>query len=343
MRADPRAALAVALRCCRAAAVASGAACAGQLSAALDDVGAALLGVPEVAGPSELEDCVPLACALGSPEVLRCLGDALGPERAAAAASGRFLVCVACASGDAAGVLRALAQPPFSLGRDDALRGRLACGTWGFVPGDSVVGSRVFAHRPCDVRGYGLQPLYTLCAACANDDTGALAALAEPPYSMSSTDVELCAGDHDGNHECVQSVLEMACISGSAAAVRALGQPPYFSQAVHREVMGSGWGPVVELLRACEAGSAAVLDALTEPPWDMGRPEALRGLDNLLVGWTSGTASALRRLREPPYCITAEDAAAACALYGPLDPEVAKLLGGAAATLQAQGNDYGGV
>eukprot|EP00727_Mastigamoeba_balamuthi_P001634 m51a1_g11468 hypothetical protein (323) ;mRNA; r:11671-12740 len=233
----------------------------------------------------------------------------------------------------------AAAEPPFSLGRDDALRGRLACGTLGFVPGDSVVGSRVFAHRPCDLRGYGLQPLYTLCAACANDDTGALAALAEPPYSMSSADVTLCAGHHDWNNDCVQSVLEMACISGSAAAVRALGQPPYYSQAVHTEVLGSGWGPVFELLRACEAGSTAVLDALADPPWDMGRPEALRGLYHLLVSWTSGTASALRRLREPPYCITAEDAVTACSRNRLPDPEVAKLLGGAAATAQAQDND----
>eukprot|EP00727_Mastigamoeba_balamuthi_P004006 m51a1_g13602 hypothetical protein (287) ;mRNA; r:58-1710 len=85
----------------------------------------------------------------------------------------------------------------------------------------------LFAYRPCDLRGYGYQPVYTLCAACANDDAEALAVLSEPPYSLTTEDALTYAGDHDGNKDSIQCVLEMACISGSASAVRALGLPPY--------------------------------------------------------------------------------------------------------------------
>eukprot|EP00727_Mastigamoeba_balamuthi_P000805 m51a1_g10721 hypothetical protein (556) ;mRNA; f:228436-230274 len=318
-RADPPSALAVALRCCRAAAALSS--CGGgggddDLVRALDDAASAL--APGAACPSDLEDCAPLVCALGSPEALLCLADALGPVRAAAAAHGKFLACIACASGGAAGMLRVLGREPFCLGHDDAMRGRLTCRTWDFVPGKSHVGPKAFAYRPCDIRDYGYQPVYTLCAACANDDAEALAVLSEPPYSLTTEDALTYGGDHDGNNDSIQCVLEMACISGSASAVRALGLPPY-------SLTGDRESSLMGLQRACEAGSTSVLDALAEPPWNLVQGDALCVLRSVLIWFTAGTASALRRLQDPPYCVTWEDVV--LANDGKYDAELVKLFG----------------
>eukprot|EP00727_Mastigamoeba_balamuthi_P005325 m51a1_g14791 hypothetical protein (914) ;mRNA; r:505443-511802 len=316
MRADPRSALAVALRCCSAAVAAREGAGTDGLAAALEGVGSAL--APEGACPGDLGDCLPLVCSLGSSGLLRCLGDAIGPERAAAAASGRHLACIACASGDAAEVLRVLAQQPFCLGREDALRGHLSCQMNKFVPGESIVGRWVFAHRPCDVHGDRLLPIYTLCAACANDDADALAALAEPPYSLDGHDALSALGSPDWNNESVESVLALACVSNSAAAVRVLARPPY-------SLTGACDCGLMGLQRACEAGSVDVLDALAEPPWNMGRNEALDVLRTVIIYWSTGTVATLRRLREQPYCITWEGVVWAC--DGRYDPELMKLFG----------------
>eukprot|EP00727_Mastigamoeba_balamuthi_P013173 m51a1_g8479 hypothetical protein (556) ;mRNA; f:515330-517816 len=319
MRDDPRSALAVALSCCRAAAAAASDDSGElQLVEALDEARAFL--VPEGALPSDLDDCLPLVCSLGSPELLRCLGRVLGHDRVAAASHGKFLACVACAAGgDAAGMLRALAQPPFSLGRADVLRGRMSCDTFKFVPGVSFVGRKAFAHRLCDLHSYGQLPVYTLCAACANDDTEALAALAEFPYRLNSRDAHRVVGEYDAREASVQSVLEMACISGSAAAVHALGKTPY-------ALTNEGRAALMGLRRACEAGSVRVLDVLAAPPWSMGRQHALKVLDLVMIWWTEGTAAALRRLRDPPYNITWDDALEAN--RGVHDAELFKLFQG---------------
>eukprot|EP00727_Mastigamoeba_balamuthi_P014661 m51a1_g9820 hypothetical protein (322) ;mRNA; f:1894201-1895384 len=135
--------------CCRDSALASGAASCGQLAAALDGVREAL--APAAASPADLGDCLPLVCALASAGLLRCLGARPRPRAC--------VVCVAGASGDAAGVLGALARQPFALGRPDAVGDRLEY--WArrqFVPRESLLSRS--ALTDCRPRDHGLQPLY---------------------------------------------------------------------------------------------------------------------------------------------------------------------------------------
>eukprot|EP00727_Mastigamoeba_balamuthi_P012772 m51a1_g8117 hypothetical protein (467) ;mRNA; f:142722-146311 len=239
------------------------------------------------------------ACRAGSPEALDVLGSApftLG-VREALEVSALF---TACCLGHA-GVVRRLAQPPFSLqgayDQWEGCRALQAAAASGHAEVVRVLGLPPYSLGEADHSL--LVPVFH--TACASNLADVVQVLAEPPYSLAAESYRAEQG------------LERACATGSAGVVRVLGK--YL-----------GGCPTQCLRSACGCGSVEVVRLLSEPPFNMGHAQAA---DYCLgSACSSGNAELLRLLSEPPYSLGHEDAVKGCLLqaYHSGNAEVVRLL-----------------
>eukprot|EP00727_Mastigamoeba_balamuthi_P014609 m51a1_g9774 hypothetical protein (604) ;mRNA; f:1670050-1671861 len=203
------------------------------------------------------------------------------------------LLCAAAAADDV-GALAALAAPPYSLGRDEALLGVVcspsllvlpcACGSLRAL---RALALPPFSLGPADVTGL----VYTMLRAASRcGRVAVLDALARPPWRA-------------GHAEAAASgALCAAANSGAVAAIRRLAQPPYSLAGLE----GPGWTlgmPHGRLERPTE-----VLLALAEPPYGLGRELLLRDGGLLLLHFVEGCDErALAVLAGQPFCLTRKD------------------------------------
>eukprot|EP00727_Mastigamoeba_balamuthi_P004779 m51a1_g143 hypothetical protein (790) ;mRNA; r:458392-463570 len=224
-------------------------------------------------------------------------------------------------------VMRALAAPPFCLGREEAV----ACKALS-VAAHSAEHIRELALPPWSLAGEDARGHQCLASAAVYARPDVLQLLSQPPWCLTGDDARGCR------------ILDLLNEKTSRKALRVLAKPPY--SLGHEDARGS-----TLLARACRACNAELvrelskkpwlldgsnlreqnlnpfyaalqssayreeqeivnlLRVLVEPPYSIGEVDAkANGLKALRMA--SGSVAALKVLEKPPFCLSKDDAVA---------------------------------
>eukprot|EP00727_Mastigamoeba_balamuthi_P000832 m51a1_g10746 hypothetical protein (1328) ;mRNA; r:342093-348407 len=180
-------------------------------------------------------------------------------------------------------VLRRLAQPPYSMGRAEAVESSClalqnACAA-GNVEALDVLAEPPYSIAFDDIRAVG----HTLLEfAAASGQVGAVRRLSQAPYSLG------CNGNSS-------AALARACTGGHVAVIEELGRPPYS--------LGQEEARTADALAAtCKEGRADAVRALARQPFCLGHSDASRRANLcLFLACLSGQADIVRALADSPY------------------------------------------
>eukprot|EP00727_Mastigamoeba_balamuthi_P012899 m51a1_g8231 hypothetical protein (3596) ;mRNA; f:49800-62713 len=236
--------------------------------------------------------CHALGVGQSGLEVVRALAEppyCLGAEDARARSCEALKV--AFGSKNMAGV-RLLAQPPFCLGASDARASDNAILRKVCASGDAEA-LKVLSEPPFCLGHAEAQAIKAMTLAGPNERT--LQVLTEPPYSMGPEDAR-----EDNN-----KVLRAACRSGNAAVLATLarlGLGQEDARAAGNEA----------LFNACKYGWLDIVVALGKAPWSLGQEDA-RANKNRALWWAVKElhVGVVRLLGQAPYSLTRSDALAA--------------------------------